>query len=387
MAPEGRAVGVLMIAPLVLVPLFGVWAAARVLRGRIDAETVLVLALVAFGAAALAQSYNPMLLLRFLQSALPFYLLATIGAWRLHAWGMQRGSASLAALPVAALVAAGALHVGLVWWGLPGVHQPLYTGSARMLRYQTPVEVGGETFRESFPLADEIRLVRAFYDAHTAPDEPTLALPFAPLYNPILGRRNPTRFLADHPNGNFTLSAEEKRAEASRLLASGARYAIVDQRWSARPDASDPLLEVLRNAFHPVRGYGSVLILERGTDPEWTAFRERLEKTIARGPDPADIDAWRDFAEAHPQEPLAWRMLAIACQAGGQNAASTDALHRAAALDPADATPLESSTGLLITSRRGGEAIADLARARAVRESPETRRLAAILAAMRPKQP
>jgi tetratricopeptide (TPR) repeat protein len=377
MAPEGRAVGVLMLLlPLAYAALAAI-AARRVLRGRGDARALLALAIAAFGAAGVLQSWYPLLLLRLLQSALPFYLAVTILAWELQ----QALPPPRRRLPLAALGAAAATLVALVLFGLPQVRQPLYTGSARSLRYTEPVQVLGESFRESFAQVDEIRLVRAFYAAHTKPGEPTLAVPAHSLYHPLLDRANPTRVLAEHPRGNFVMTAAQKRVEASRLLASPARYAVVDQRWWARGGEPDPLLEMLRSAFHPARGYGSVLVLERGNDGEWRDFAQRLAATLARGPDPAQLERFRAFAETHPAEPVAWRMLAAHLQAAGDAPGAIDAWRRVAALDPADVTANEAAATLLAASGRRDEALAELARARAVRESPETRRLARALGA------
>jgi len=368
-APEGRAVGALMLLPLALYPALAFVLVARLRREGLTARNALLGALIAYAIATLSQAYFPLLLLRFLQSALPFYLLATIavadGASALRARDHTLSAQAL----VATAFGAAALLVGLVIFGLPGVRQPIYTGSLRMLRYSQPVEVLGASIQEDRGLAEEIRLVRAFFAANVATGEPTIALPIHPLYNVLLARPNPTRYIADHPSGDFTMTAEQKRAEAFRLLASPTHFAIVDQRWYARPTAPDPLLAALRDEFHPVRGYGTVLLLARGNDPEWRAFAARLRRAIATGPMPADVPPWRAFATAHPDEPLAWRMLGLALQASGDAPGAIEALHRAVELDPQDARPLEITAAMLASSNRRDEAIADLRRARAVRNS------------------
>ena len=378
-APEGIAVGVLMLLPLALYPALAFALLARLRAEGITARSALLGALIAYATATLSQAYFPMLLLRFLQSALPFYLLATVaiadGAAALRASERIHAARAL----VASAFAAAALLVGLVIFGLPAVRQPIYTGSLRMLRYGNPVALLGATIQEDRGLAEEIRLVRAFFAANTAPGEPTIALPIHPLYNVLVDRPNPTRYVADHPGGDFTMTAEQKRTEAARLLASPTRFVIVDQRWYARPGLPDPLLAALRDAFHPVRGYGTVLLLERGNDPGWLAFAERLRRALTTGPTPADVAPWRAFAEAHPDEPLAWRMLGLALQASGDAPAAIDALHRAAALDPQDALPLETTAAILAHSNRRSEAILDLRRARAVRGSDALDKLAAQL--------
>lgn len=374
MAPQGRAVGVLMLLPIVVYGALGVRAVRRALRRPADPQNLLLVAVLLFGAAGLLQSWYPMLLLRLLQSALPFYLATTIA---LYALGRHLDARLPGAEPVsfALLVGAAIAQLWLVFFGVPA-EQPLYTGSARSLSYDEPVDVLGETFYERWNTVEEIRLVRAFFAANAAPDEPTVAMPSLSLYNPILERRNPTRFLAEHGKGNFVMSAAQKRGEAARLLASGTRFVVVDQGWYARGTDADPLLALLRTAFHPVRGYRSVLILERGSDPDWAAAGERMRRVISRGPDPAALESWITFAKTHSQEPIAWRLLAVHQLAAGDARSARESLHRSAALDPAEATSLERAARLALDVGDRDTARSDLARARAVRESPATRRLA-----------
>jgi len=249
-----------------------------------------------------------------------------------------------------------------------------------VLRYDAPVEILGERFYERWSSAEEIRLVRNFFATHAEPGEPTLGLPTLSLYNPILARPNPTRVLAEHPKGNFVMSAAQKRDEGARLLASGTRFVVVDQSWYARGSDDDPLLALLRTAFRPVRGYRSVLILARGSDAGWAAASQRMRRTIGRQPVPAELDFWRAFAEQHPDEPLAWRVLAAHQEAAADLAGAIESLGRAAALDPAEPLPLEVAARLHLARGDRAAARASLARARAVRESPETRRLSRALA-------
>jgi hypothetical protein len=378
LAPEGRAVGVVMLLPLVVYPAAGLVLLLRLRRDGVTVDTALRGALLAFAGATLSQAYHPFLLLRFLQSAIPFYLLATITAADAgRALGARQSP--LARAPAVALAGAGAAFVALVFFGLPLVVQPVYTGSLRMLRYDTPIELWGARVLESFGVAEEVRLVRAFYDRHAAPGEPTVGFPQLSGYNLLLDRPNPTAWIGEHPTGNFVLSAERKRGEAARLLASPARFVLVDQGWWARLDARDPMLETLRAEFHPVRGYGSLLILARGTDPEWRAFAERLRRALTAGPRAEDLSFARTFAAAHPDEPLAWRMVAFAATAAGAAPLAIEALHRTADLDPADATPLESAAQLLARTNRRDEALADIARARQIRDSETLRTLTAQL--------
>lgn len=379
MASEGRFVGVLMLLPLVLYLALGVVLARRVLRDGVTREHALLGALLAFAAATLGQAWRPLLLLRFLQSALPFYLLATIATGQAIAWLRARGAPNAAYAVAVAAFGGAALLVGQVVCGLPGVVQPAYTGSYRALRLTHPVDVLGDRFYEGFALADEIRMVRAFF-AERGAGEPILAIPALPLYHAILERPNPTRFLSDHPTGDFVMTTAQKREDAERLLASPTRFALVDQGFWARTAKPDPLLATLLAEFHPVRGYGSVLVLERGNDPAWSDFAARLRTALTRGADPADVEAWRRFAADHPDEPLAWRMLGTVLQAGGDANGAIAAYERAVALDPADVGPLEAIAQIHARRGRAGEARAAMARAAAVRESPTLQRLGAALA-------
>jgi hypothetical protein len=376
LAPQGRVVGALMLLPLVLYPVSGVLLLRCIRRDGLSSTNVLIGGLLAIACATLTQAYYPMLLLRFLQSALPCYLLATYALARGVTWLSARGIRY--AVPTAVALGAGlvALLAEQVIFGIPAVRPPIYTGSARVLRCQNPVQILGETVTEEFGLAEEIRLVRGFYREHAAADEPTLGLPSLSLYNVLLERPNPTRFLAEHPAGDFVMTAAQKRVEADRLLASSARFVLVDQRWYARPGPADPLLAALRGEFHPVRGYGTVLILERGNDPAWRAFAERLRVALVRGPSPADVAPGRRFAADHPNEPIGHRMLGAALESSGNGAGAIDAYHRAADVDSADVTPLERSAALLAQAGRGTEARVDLERARRVRDSNALREVA-----------
>jgi Flp pilus assembly protein TadD len=62
-------------------------------------------------------------------------------------------------------------------------------------------------------------------------------------------------------------------------------------------------------------------------------------------------------------------MLGLALQASGDAPGAIEALHRAVELDPQDARPLEITAAMLASSNRRDEAITDLRRARAVRNS------------------
>jgi hypothetical protein len=286
----------------------------------------------------------------------------------------------------AAFALAGAGFAAWVIAGLPKVGAgAVYTGSARVLALRDPVRVGSDTVFVEWSLAEEIRLVRAFYDAQVPRDEPTLALPLQPLYTVLLERPNPTRFVNEQPNGDFILSAEAKRVEAARLVASDATRVIVGQGWFARRKPTDALREALLSQFHPVRGYGSILVLARGSDADWERFTDIVRRTLVRGPSPADVAPLRVLAAQRPDEPLVWRILGHALDAAGDAGAAADAFRRAGALDLADATPFEDAAAVELRRGRLREASADLARARRVRESPATQRLARQIGSVPPR--
>jgi tetratricopeptide (TPR) repeat protein len=377
-AREGLAVALPMLAPPVLYAGFAVALAARLRREGMGAQGALQGALVAYAAATLSQAYHPVLLVRLLQSALPFYVLAAWAAAALHARAALRPTRRRI---VAAAAAAAAAWLWLVLRGVADVHPgDLYTGSARVLRYDAPVEVLGDELLAGWGQAEEVRLLRAFYAAHTRPGEPTAALPTHPLYHALLDRPNPTRFLADHAHGNFTMSAAQKEVEAARLRESAARYVIAEQAWYATDGAHDPFRELLRREFRPVRSYVSVVVLERDASPDAQRLGAILRRTFAGQPTPEDLASLREVVRERPDEPLPWKLLGSVAAAFGETDEAIDAYRRAAALDPADASSLERSATLLLQAGRSREAAGDVQRARKVRASPTTRKLEAALA-------
>lgn len=80
-------------------------------------------------------------------------------------------------------------------------------------------------------------------------------------------------------------------------------------------------------------------------------------------------------------------MLALVCDQLGCIEEGADALAAAARLDPVDPRPLEWRAELMLGLGRVEEAEADLRSARLVRESPETRALAARLDGWRRGRP
>ena len=222
MAPEGRAVGAILLLPIVVYVAVAVTLARRLLRGRaLGPEFGLVAALVLYGVATLPQAYYPALLLRFLQSAPPFYLLSV--------WLLSRAALALAARGGAArraaqwvpplTAAAGAWLVWLVIRGLPHfAPYDEYSGSLRARRYDHRIRVLDEELYVDWPRAEEIRRVRAFFAEHTAPGEPIFAAPLFSLYYTLLDRPNPTRLLAEIHAARGELDAAIEAFHAAAAL-------------------------------------------------------------------------------------------------------------------------------------------------------------------------
>jgi predicted Zn-dependent protease len=95
---------------------------------------------------------------------------------------------------------------------------------------------------------------------------------------------------------------------------------------------------------------------------------------------PADLVSLRALSSAHPDEPLVWKLRGSLAAGTGSVEEAIDSLHRAHALDPADAAPLERTASLLLQEGRTAEAATDLERARSLCDSPALRDLAARLA-------
>jgi arylsulfatase A-like enzyme len=300
-AIEGSRVGAALLLALLAYPIaLGLlWREIR--ARRLGVPTLLGLAVLIHAAPSLVQGYYPLLLVRFLQSAIPLYLL---GAWILGRLGER--SRRLAVAATAILLAA---FLGGVWGGFPTVHpSDSYTGSARMLGYSVPVDILGDTVFTDQETADGIRLARAFFTERTSPTETVFTAPLLSLYYVLLDRRNPTRFLGDI--GNRAMSAGRKRVEIERLLASDTRYAVVERGWWSKPPGpARPILAALVRNFRPVRDYGSIVILEREPDEARREIGEIHRRMLRGQSKPRDEAALRAIIRRKPAEPLPRELL------------------------------------------------------------------------------
>ncbi len=380
-APEGRLAGVVLLAPLaILLVAAAVWG-WRVARRGLDARTTLVAGLLVAALAALSNVYYQLRVLRVLESALPYWILATwlvAGAARAatRRWPGPAGRAACAAAAAAGVAAAALLVVAIVA-GIPRIDPgDEYTGSLRALRYDEPVEVLGDTVFVSWPVADEIRCLRAVVDAQVPPGEPVFVAPLAVLYYTLLERPNPLwMLLADYLPGDYLLTDTEKRQEMQRLLDSPSRVALVDGFWLAAIRPQDTIRRTLLESFHPVRHCGNTLVLERGADEASLAALEIAFRAARGRPLAGDLAAIRELAARRPGDPFAHEITARVLAALGRPAEAVPELETAARLDPGNPEPLELAAELLLTQGRRGEAGDALARAESVRESPATRAL------------
>jgi hypothetical protein len=269
LAAEGRGVGALLLAVLAVYPFFllSVWHALRTRPAEL--RTLLGAALLVLSVPALVQGYNPPLLVRYLQSALPFYLLV---AWLI---GGLRGHVQLGATALASVA------LGVQTWAVVsafGMVHPsdAFTGSLRMLHYDTPVRVLDDTVLTDDSTAAEIRSVREFLELHAKPREPVFTAPLHSLYYVLLERPNPTTFLADLDNR--AMSVPRKQLEMDRLIASETRYAIADgEWWSAGPSPERPIVNAFHRSFRPVRKVGSLVVLERRRHPPGSSWRRSTQ--------------------------------------------------------------------------------------------------------------
>lgn len=258
-AYEGRGIGLMLLVPLAFAPFLVLRFVVVARSGRSTAvSTMLAAAMLALCVPALVQAYNPPLLVRYLQSGIVFYLLV---AWFIGS--LEGRTRRIAAMAVAAGVV---FQVVAVVVGIGVVHpSDAYTGSARVLRYQTPVEVLGDTVYTDEQSASEIAAVRDFIWSHTSHGEPIFTAPLHSLYYVLLDRPNPTAYLGDI--GNIAMTVARKEVEMERLLASDVRYALLDRKWwEGGPGAANPVVTTLSRSFHPVRTIGSLVILERNSD-------------------------------------------------------------------------------------------------------------------------
>jgi hypothetical protein len=383
-APEGRVAGFILLLPLLVYLAAAAALLLRLRRGPPSPRTALLAAVLATGVATLGQAWLPLLLIRLLQSAVPFYLVACAGAAFLADLA-ARSAGTRARLARGAVLAAsagaGAALCGFVIAG----PQPIlpfdeYSGSARARHLRAPVEVLGDTVFADWGVAEEVRLVRAFFDAHVGPQEPILAVPVHSLYWVLLGRPNPTRILGEHITpGDHVLSGAMKREEMARLLASPARFVVAGRGWWRSPQPPEAIRAALFENFRALRAYGSAVILVR--EPEarrrtWGELQRRLDRAP---PEPGDEARLREWIAEEPAEPLPWQLLGHVLLAGGRPDEAVAALQEAARLDPADATPLEWAAEVRLAQGRPDAAAQELRRARAVRQGPSVRRIAARL--------
>jgi MFS family permease len=314
--------------------LFGVVATGFLLRAirirGLDVRSALAAALVAFLIPAVIQSYNPPLLVRFLQSAVCFYLLIPFVLSELSP-RIRRPATLAAGLSLA-------FYVAFVIGGPQRVEpSDAYTGSMRSLGYSAPIGVLGEVFWIDAPTAIEIRLVQDFIAEHTRPDEPIFAAPLHPTYYLLLARPNPTAFLGDFSFADLAMSRERKASEMQRLLASETRYAVVDNKWwSRQADPEKPVLHTLLSAFAPVRFYGSMAILERTSSPERLGMHEIARRIRKRRSEPDDVTALREIIRRWPDEPVPHELLGQLLLAQRKFSAAATSLQTASRLDPAN---------------------------------------------------
>lgn len=390
-APEGRLAGIVLLVPLAVLGVAGVVWAWRVVRQGSDARTMLVAGLLVAGAAAISNVYYQLRVLRVLESALPYWLLATwlvAGAARA---GARRWPGAVGQALVAALAAASASAAGLLVWAIvtaipridPGDE---YTGSLRARRLGEPVQVLGDTVFVGWPMADEIRCLRNEIHALTAPGEPIFVAPLLVLYYPILDRPNPLwMLLADYLPGDSLLTDAEKHREMQRLLDSRARIALVDGYWLATVRPLDAIRRTLLEQFHPIRRCGNTLVLERGADDASPAMLEIATRATRGRPHAGDLATMQALLARRPESALAHEVMGRLLVARGRPDDAALELEAAARLDPGNPGPLEQLTDLLLVHGRRDDASRALRRAETIRENPTTRALRRRLDSARPR--
>ncbi len=369
---EGRLAGALLLAPLVTYVAAGILLLRRLVKSGLGPEALFAGVLIAYAFAGLANTYYQMRLLRLLETGVPFYLTLT---WLVvEVTRSLRRSTRAGGLALSALAA---LFVASVFFGVPHfLPADDYSGSLRMRGFKSPVTVLGDTLYVGHEEADELRLLRAFVQTRTQPDEPLFVAPLYSLYYPLLERRNPTRILGTHFREDRVLTDEQKQVEMEKLRASGARYAIASTVWISWHEPPDVIRRTLLEEFHPVRGYGSMLVLERNVDGRHRRVTEAY-LALARqgGARPEQLPELEALVRDFPDEPLPWWLLGGARLSLGQAVAAADAFDRAAALDPADPSGLEMAAQALASAGQRAPAAARLRRALSVRESPRARAL------------
>jgi hypothetical protein len=376
---EGRIVGAFMLLPPLAYAIAAAVLLARLFRRGFEGTTVFIGALLLYGTAGLLNTFYQMRLLRLLETGVPFYLIVTWLMAQAAAGLARRRPAAAPALRAAAcglLASMGLAFVGLIVFVVPSVlPSDDYTGSIRARSFSWPVELFGETFYVDFPLAEELRMLRRFVNENTRPGEPILVGQLHSLYYALLDRPNPTRILGSHIREDKILSDAQKEKEMQRLLASPTRYVLADQTWLAWPEPPDVIRRTLLARFHPIRQYGTMTVLERGSDPEGLALGEIQRRMTLRRATPEDRAALEVRTRAHPDDPLAFRLLGRALAADGQPVAGARALEQAARLDPIDPSAFEEAALLRLSVGQQPLAAEDFREALSVREHPESRRI------------
>lgn len=385
-ADEGRVAGAMLLAPLAVLAAAAIAWALRFRRCGLDARAVLLAALLVSGVASLTNVYYQLRLLRLLQSIAPYSLLAT---WLVAAAARTARRDRASPWPARGVELAGlALAAVFAWAALAGVPRILpgaeYSGSLRASAYDTPVSLLGDTLYTDFETADQIRLLRAFVEHRVPADEPIFVAPLEAEYYPLLGRPNALWMsITDYLPGDFLMTDAEKREQMRRLLASRARFAVVDEQWLLWPGPPDAIRRTLRDAFHPVRWYGTSVLLERGPDPD----AHRLLAIEARASyarlAPGDAAFAALYAAQRPDDPWPHEVLALVLLRQRRVPEAIAELEIAARLDPDDAAKREQIAGLLLGLGRSQEAERALEQARSVRESPTVRALRAQIQAAR----
>jgi hypothetical protein len=371
--------GAILVAPAAILAAAAVaWLTALVRRGLAPTLAAVAVLLV-LGVGALPNAYYQLRLLRVLQSSLPYLLLATwltAEAAGIARRRFPRGLGELAAgLVEGAFVSASAVAVWGVIVGIP-VFAPgaEYSGSLRMARYRTPIEVMGDRLQVDWNTAERLRLLRDFVDAHVPKDEPILALPFAPLDYETLERPNALWMVIDDwMPGDYLLTDAEKKQQSRKLLASPVRYAFADVTWVLRPGPRDALANTLLEAFHPIRRLGPTLVLERGHDADAATEIELARRLTRGGVGEDDVLLARAIAIHHPADAYPRELLALAEFEGNDPDAAIVALEAAARLEPGNPELLEQAAEVALARGRATEAARLTAEALAVHPGPRAR--------------
>lgn len=366
---EGRFAGALLLAPLLVYAAAGLLLCRRLLQKGLGPQRVFAGLLLAYALAGLANTYYQMRLLRLLETGIPFYLITTwLVVESTRAVRRPQRAAGVALAGLAGLYLATTLV--FVPHFLPGED---YSGSLRMRRFDRPVTLLGDRLFVSPEQAEELWLLRAFVDAKTRPGDPIFVVPLQSLYYELLQRPNPTRIVAIHFREDHVLTDEQKQEELRKLRASGARYAIVDRTWFAWHEPPDPIRRALLEEFHPIRGYGEMLVLERNRDARDRRVTEAYGRLAQRGVSAERIAELEALVREFPDEPLPWSLLGFARLALDRAGPAADAFDRAAALDPVDPTALEYAAQALASIGQRAAAAERLRRAAAVRENRDAR--------------